>query len=154
MLRLYPNAYGTAIDTWKNYNENDIEIIKYIEENNIERVFYENIKKANMSDRIIVFKGDSVNILIKLVEAKQRFDFIYVDGSHKCLDCYTDMVLAWHLLSKGGVLAVDDILYGYNRVIAGDILSYPLMAKYHFMEKFIGQYEVLSDSYRLFIQKL
>ena len=48
--------------------------------------------------------------LCELIEAGQQFDFIYVDGSHKCLDCYGDMILAWQLLRKGGVLAVDDVI--------------------------------------------
>jgi predicted O-methyltransferase YrrM len=107
-----------------------------------------------MSDRIVGIKGDSVDKLCELIEAGKQFDFIYVDGSHKCLDCYTDMVLAWQLLEKGGVLAVDDVLYNYDKVNNGDLLGYPLKAKEHFMEKYKGQYEVISDTYRLFIKKL
>ena len=132
----------------------DDEIIKNMEENEIEKLFYENIKVANMSERVKVLKGDSVDKLCELIEAGQQFDYIYVDGSHKCLDCYADMILAWQLLRKGGVLAVDDITLNYEKVVKGDLLGYPLMAKKHFMEKYAGQYKIISDSYRLFIRKL
>ena len=154
MLRLYPSATGVAIDSWKNYMEDNISILGSIEQDNIELVFYENIGKAGMATRIRGLKGDSADKLIELIRSREEFDFIYVDGSHKCLDCYTDMILSWSLLKTGGVLAVDDITYNYDRVIAGDYLGYPLMGKKHFMEKMKGQYEVISDSYRLFIRKL
>jgi predicted O-methyltransferase YrrM/glycosyltransferase involved in cell wall biosynthesis len=154
MLKLYPEAKGFAIDTWKNYDEDGIEILKNMEQNQIEKLFYENIKIANMSDRIKGIKGDSVDKLCELIEAGQQFDFIYVDGSHKCLDCYTDMILGWQLLRKGGILAVDDILYNINKVQQGDLLGYPFMAKKHFMEKYAGHYKIISDAARLFIQKI
>jgi predicted O-methyltransferase YrrM len=154
MLRLYPDAKGVAVDRWTNYDETDAELLSVMEENNIEHIFYENILKADMSHRVTALKGDSVDMLLRLHQNGNKFDFIYVDGSHKCLDCYTDMVLAWGLLEKGGVLAVDDVLYHYDRVFAGEVLEYPLRGKEHFMEKYKGSYEVLSDSYRLFLVKL
>jgi predicted O-methyltransferase YrrM len=154
MLKLYPNATGVAIDTWKNYDEDGIIYLKHIEDLHIENIFYNNIKCAGLSNRVVAMKGDSTNMLIELIQRSVVFDFIYVDGSHKCLDCYSDMILAWKLLRKNGVMAVDDILYNASRVAAGDLLSYPLMAKTYFMEKYAGQFRVISDSYRLFIQKL
>jgi predicted O-methyltransferase YrrM len=154
MLKLYPDASGTAIDTWKNYVENIIETMPVIEENGIKHVFLENVKKAGMSHRVRTLKGDSVKRLLELIERKEDFDFIYVDGSHKCLDCYADMILAWKLLIVGGVLAVDDVLYHYSKVLEGELLSYPLMGKLHFMEKYKGEYEIISDGYRTFIKKI
>jgi predicted O-methyltransferase YrrM len=153
MLKRCPGASGVAIDTWKNYDEDGISILKNIQDNRIEELFYANVKQAGMTQRITALKGDSADRLMELIEQKQRFDFIYVDGSHTCLDCYTDMVLAWKLLVPGGTLAVDDVLYHYEKVKAGDLLGYPLKAKETFMTKFAGQYDVLSDSYRLFIRK-
>jgi predicted O-methyltransferase YrrM/tetratricopeptide (TPR) repeat protein len=154
ILRLYPDAKGVAIDRWKNYDEFGAEILSTMEEDDIERIFYENLLKAGVSDRVTALKGDSVEMLLRLHQNKERFDFIYVDGSHTCLDCYTDMVLSWGLLECGGVLAVDDVLYHYDRVFAGEVLEYPLRGKEHFMRKYAGQYEVISDSYRLFLIKL
>lgn len=154
MLRLYPDATAVAIDRWKNYDEMGVKIINTIEEDDIECIFYENLLKAGVSSRVTTLKGDSVKMLLRLINNKEKFDFVYVDGSHKCLDCYADMVLAWELLDKGGVLAVDDVMYYYDKVLADKVLEYPLRAKEHFMEKYKGQYEVISDSYRLFLVKL
>lgn len=154
MLKLYPDAKGIAIDTWKNYEEDGVELLKKMEENEIEKIFYENVRVADMKNRIFGIKGDSVDKLCELIEAGQQFDFIYVDGSHRCLDCYGDMILAWQLLRNGGVLAVDDVLYKADKVEKGQLLEYPLKAKEHFMKKYMNQYIVISDSYRLFIQKL
>lgn len=154
MLRLYPDTNAVAIDRWKNYDEFGAEILSTMEEDDIERIFYENLLKAGVSNRVTALKGDSVEMLLRLIRNNEKFDFVYVDGSHKCLDCYMDMVLGWKLLERGGVLAVDDVLYHYDRVFAGETLEYPLRGKEHFMEKYKGQYEVISDSYRLFLVKL
>jgi predicted O-methyltransferase YrrM/tetratricopeptide (TPR) repeat protein len=154
MLRLYPEATAVAIDTWKNYDEDDIKILKYMEENKIENIFHKNIKNVGMTNRVTALKGDSSLKLCELLSKGEKFDFIYVDGSHKCLDCYADMVLAWQLLRVGGVLAVDDVLYNVDKVQKGDLLGYPIMAKLHFMEKYAGEYKVISDSYRLFVMKI
>jgi predicted O-methyltransferase YrrM len=154
MLRLYPDAKAIAIDRWKNYDEFGAEILSTMEEDDIEHIFHENLLKARVSGRVTALKGDSVEMLLRLIKNNEKFDFVYVDGSHKCLDCYADMVLGWELLGRGGVLAVDDVLYHYDRVFAGETLEYPLRGKEHFMEKYKGQYEVISDSYRLFLVKL
>jgi len=124
MLKLFPDAKGVAINSWVN------------EENNV---------NPGLAERVKSIKGDSVDKLCELIEASRQFDFIYVDGSYKCLDCYTNMILSWQLLRKGGVLAVNNVLCE-NR-------DDPLMTKKHFMEKYTGQYKVISDSYRLFISK-
>jgi tetratricopeptide (TPR) repeat protein/cephalosporin hydroxylase len=153
MMKRCPDSTGVAIDTWKNYDEEGISILKNIQDNRIEELFYANVKQVGMTHRITALKGDSADRLMELIEQKQRFDFIYVDGSHTCLDCYTDMVLAWKLLVPGGTLAVDDVLYHAEKVKAGDLLGYPLKGKEHFMTKFAGQYDILSDSYRLFVRK-
>lgn len=154
MLKLYPDANGVAIDKWKNYKEYNTNILDTIEENDIERIFYENMIKAGVSNRVTAIKGDSVEKIASLIRTGEQFDFIYIDGSHKCLDCYADIVMSWSLLRKGGVLAVDDVLYWYNKALNGEALEYPLMAKLHFMKKFEGQYETISDGYRLFVVKL
>lgn len=154
MLRLCPTATATVIDTWINYNEDNTDILLHMESNHIESIFHKNIENSNMVDRIISLKGNSTEMLSKLIYQHTSFDFIYVDGSHLCLDCYTDMILSWQLLNVGGILAVDDILFHHDRVLNGEVLKYPFMAKIHFMQKYKGQYQLLEDGYRLFLKKL
>jgi len=157
ILELYPEAIGVAVDAWKSYEEEGADMLRTIEKNEIEAIFYKNIQSAGMNKRITPIKGDSAVVLAKLIAQREIFDFVYVDGSHKCLDCYADLVLAWNLVCVGGVLAIDDVLYHHDKVNAKnstDVLSYPLRAKEHFFTKFSGQFEVISDSYRTFIRKV
>jgi len=170
MLKYLPNAFAYTIDSWKNYSEKtrqntDIDILKNIEELNVEQVFYQNIEKAGMKNRIKPFKGDSTDVLLQLVQESPityrdnngvshyiwGFDFIYVDASHKCLDCFVDCILSWKLLKKGGIMGIDDYMYnvGYR-----DILEIPFEGVNRFLEKIKGKYEIINKGYRIFIKKL
>jgi hypothetical protein len=179
MLRvLGGEATGIGIDLWKNYSEGregEAEMLKRMEEANVEAVFWKNVAGAGMGSRIEGLKGDSVDVLLGLVERGERFDFVYVDGSHKCIDCYTDMTLGWRLLKVGGVMAVDDYTYQWERVKAGEVLEYPLKGVDWFLEKRggrlseanatfpstsesggkrKGEYRVLEKGYRVFLEKI
>jgi glycosyltransferase involved in cell wall biosynthesis/precorrin-6B methylase 2 len=155
MLRLCPSATAITIDRWTNYEENGLAILSQMKERNIEHIFYANIRAAGMTDRVSVMKGDSVDMLLRLVEQGCRFDFIYIDGSHKCIDCYADMAIAWRLLHPGGVLAVDDMYYMSSLVESGEaVLAYPLRGIEHFLEREAGSYVVIGKDYRIFLQKL
>jgi len=147
-LELLPNSQATAIDTWINYKENNLDILSNIEENNIEDIFYKNIENANMKDRIKIYKGDSSNILFNNIG---KFDFIYVDGSHKLLDLYLDLILSFNILNKGGVMGIDDYLYLYNKE---NILESPYEGVNHFLEKYKNRIKLLSKEYRVFIEKI
>ncbi len=45
----------------------------------------------------------------------EKFDFIYVDGSHESADALADAVLSWPLLKPGGVMVFDD--YQWDDVV-------------------------------------
>jgi len=126
MLQRLPDATAVAVDRWGNYDENGIRIIEHMEQNNVEGMFHRNLERMGMAGRVVTRKGDSADVLLDFVRDEEQFDLIYVDGSHKCIDCYTDMALGWRLLRKGGVMAVDDYLYGSERVMAGELLEYPM----------------------------
>jgi predicted O-methyltransferase YrrM len=153
MLRVLPEATAVAIDKWTNYDENGLASLQMLEERGIESVFHENLRRAGVSGRVVALKGDSVEQLLDLVEQKERFDFIYVDGSHKCIDCYTDMALSWRLLKTGGTMMIDDYLYCSERVTSGFVLDYPMKGVDHFLSKYEGQYRVLAKGYRVCLEK-
>jgi predicted O-methyltransferase YrrM len=146
ILEILPNSQATVIDTWKNYNENNLKILSMIEENNVEQIFYKNIEISNMKDRIKVYKGDSANILLNNIG---NFDFIYVDGSHKLLDLHLDLILSFNILNKGGILGIDDYLYNKE-----DIFESPYEGVNHFLEKYKNRIKILLKEYRVFIEKL
>ena len=149
MLKYLVDANATVIDMWEDYDEN--KLLKDITKNNIENVFYNNLLIGNVIDRVNCIKGDSKDILIKLLIDDIKYDFIYVDGSHKCLDCYTDIILSWNILNNGGVLGIDDYLWKPEN--SNDKLDLPYYAVNHFMERYKGCYTVLDIGYRVFLLK-
>jgi predicted O-methyltransferase YrrM len=119
------NSTGIGIDLWENteeyllyLNNTKNDILEKTSDNNIQAIFYENLKISNMEDRIKGIKGFSYDILLQMIINGDMFDFIYVDGSHLCLDVYIDLVLSFKLLNKGGILAIDDFYFNkvYNNV--------------------------------------
>ena len=100
-------------------------------------------------DRIETLKGESRDMLLKLIRENRKYDFIYVDGSHLAMDCYLDCELSWELLIKGGVMAIDDYMYKEN---SEDILQKPFKGVNHFLDK--HKYKLIFKNYRVFIEKL
>ena len=158
-LEILPNSKAVVIDKWENYEEHNYGIsnsnnqetnMSNIEENNIEKIFYENITAMNMESRLKIFKGNSFDILLSLMTVhKFSFEFIYVDGSHTLLDSYADILLSFNLLKKGGVIGIDDYLYNKE-----NLLESPFKGVNTFIEKYNKEIKVLSKGYRVFIEKL
>ena len=169
IIKQIPNSQGTAIDIWESYDEinenkllnknilNDDEIrkslnvLKTIKENNIEELFYSNIRTVGLQDRIRGIKGKSSNVLLNMIKQNEMFDFIYVDGSHKCLDVALDLCLSWQLLRNGGIMAIDDYLYTLETNFENNVLEYPYHAVNHFLESHKNELTVLEKGYRVFV---
>jgi SAM-dependent methyltransferase len=153
IVKLIPNSIGYGLDRWTNFLEvninKNVEILQNIDELQVENSFYKNIKVAGLQDKIYAIKGDSFEILLGLVNENNKFDFIYVDGSHKAFDCYSDLILSWQLLAKGGVLAIDDYLYNVD----GGVVNSPFESVNHFLNKYQNEYKILHKDYRVFLEK-
>lgn len=147
ILERIPYSIGYVIDLWENYIENNKMI--FVKELEVEKSFYENIKKANLENRINVFKGTSNNILLEMVKNNDIYDLIYLDGSHKLLDAYTDLILSWQILKSGGIMIIDDYLFNNN-----EILNSPFEGVNYFLETYKEYYKVLFANYRIFLEKL
>jgi len=147
LVELIPNSTAIGIDMWTSYNENNL--LSNMNKLNIEQSFYNNIKTANLEDRIRGIKNDSTIELFKMIKDEKRFDFIYVDGSHKCNDCYSDMLLSWQLLNKGGIMVIDDYLWSGNG--DGDT---SFKAVNHFLERYKKELKLIHKEYRVFIEKV
>ena len=92
------------------------------------------------------------DLLLELICEKMQYDFIYVDGSHKCLDVYLDLFLSWQLLRKGGVMAIDDYMYNVDK-IGEQPYEYPYQAVKQFLKDNEGQYTLIDMDYRVFLEK-
>jgi len=172
IVKQIPNSKATAIDRWVSYEDMNLKIVENkqilqerhlhdsanllttIDQNNIEKLFYQNIKAAGLQDRIQGVKGDSHTVLLDYVKKGKMFDFIYVDGSHKCLDVVTDLFLSWQLLNRGGIMAIDD--YYYTLEVSFDVnpLEYPYHAVNRFLERYKNDIVILEKGYRVFIKKI
>ena len=159
ILEYLPNSKGTVIDKWENYEEHDslisdvreqskIAIVSNLQENKVEEIFYNNIKVSGIQN-MNVFKGDSADILLNMISENIKFDYIYIDGSHLLMDCYTDLILSFNLLNKGGLIGIDDFIY--NKDI---LLESPFMGVEYFLNKFEKKINILHKSYRVFIEKI
>jgi predicted O-methyltransferase YrrM len=148
IMRQIPGSVGTAIDSWKKYDET--QLLESMDELKVEDSFRHNISTAGLTDRVTVYKGDSNAVLMNLVTKNTgKFDFIYIDGSHLALDCYLDMTLAFQLLEKGGMMVIDDYVYNL-----GKPLESPYEGVNRFLYKYEGQYQIISKSYRVFLVKM
>lgn len=156
IIKLIPNSIGIGVDMWSNYDENDplhkesVSTLKNMDELGVEASFYKNIKTEGLSERITGIKGDSYEVLFSMLKENREFDFIYVDGSHLLLDCYSDLIVSWRLLAKGGMLAIDDYLYKSNE----SAVDSPFEGVNRFLQKHQHDINIIHKGYRVFLQKL
>lgn len=149
-LKRIPNSVGVAIDAWIDSDEKSV--VGCIERNDVRGAFLRNLVRSGMKDRVEILHEDSASALLHLLRTDRRFDFIYVDASHRLLDVYTDLLLASRLLAPRGVLGVDD----YN--MRSDPKSAfpndgPKLAVDSFLKKTGQDFTIVHKGYRLFLQK-
>ena len=156
IVKLIPNSIGYGVDKWSNYIEGNIEknveILNNIDELKVESSFYKNIEIEGLNDRVKGIKGDSLEVLMNMIKTNDKYDFVYVDGSHLALDCFADLILSWELLNKRGIMAIDDYLYNYEPN-NGNFES-PHEGINRFLKKYEGKYKILHTGYRVFLEKL
>jgi predicted O-methyltransferase YrrM len=66
------------------------------------------VERAGLADYLHARFEFSEFVLPRLLEADERFDFIYIDGSHLFENVFVDAFYSARLLSYGGWLALDD----------------------------------------------
>lgn len=154
LVKNIKNSYGTAVDMWENYLENDATM--YVKDLQVKESCLQNIKIYNLEDRIELIQGDSKSVLIDLMKINMNYDLIYVDGSHKLIDVIVDLYLSWSLLKKNGIMIIDDYLFNINKLNYDnkhiiDTIKYSVDS---FLKNIQGQYKLLKMNYRVFLQKI
>ena len=154
IVKLIPNSIGYGLDKWYNYietnNNKNVEMLNNMDELEVESSFYKNVALEGLSDRISGIKGDSYEVLFEMIKENKLFDFIYLNQSQLAFDCYTDLILSWKLLARGGLLAIDDYLYNTE----GTVFDSPFEGINHFLKKHGDQIKILHKGYRVFLQKI
>jgi predicted O-methyltransferase YrrM len=95
----------TCVDTWDGSDEHSGWAF-----DSIESAFDSHVRPWN--DRVTKKKMTSLRYLADL-ERAEKFDLIYVDGSHHGDDVMLDAVLCFEHLKVGGVMILDDYLWRY-----------------------------------------
>ena len=104
----------------KNYSTINVACVDIWEDNNEINENFENFK-LNMSEfknKFSFFRETSDNFFIK---NKEKFDVIYIDGSHESMQVYKDINNAWNFLNAGGILICDDYFYGNIYTESNDV---------------------------------
>jgi predicted O-methyltransferase YrrM len=120
-----------CVDTWEGSPElmNGSPPMSLVEER-FQRNTALAIQSAGHPVNLVVHKGESGIILPELIAAKmqERFDLIYIDGSHQAPDVLFDAVVAFKLLKPGGLMIFDDYLWHDPSIESFDPLRNPKIA--------------------------
>ena len=104
ILHHYKNSKVVTIDLWNTPNENSEAL--NVNFSDVEKNFDSNLVGLNF----LKIKGDSVTSLRDLLRKGQKFDVIYIDGSHNGEDILSDAIESYKLLNLNGLIFFDDLV--------------------------------------------
>lgn len=112
LLENYKPSHITCIDTWRGSEEVGHDYIKddITSRDILWNRFTNNISKY--ANRVGIMRNTSRIALKQLGIENKRFGLVYIDGDHHRLNCIEDLVLSFPLLEVGGIVIVDDYLWG------------------------------------------
>ncbi len=102
----HPESKMYCVDPWidyKDYPEYKGKI------QNIYTLFIENITKENITDKLIIHRDFSHNVVPSFED--EFFDIAFIDGNHETEYVYKDGVMTFPKVKSGGYLIFDD--YGW-----------------------------------------
>lgn len=93
MIYEIPNSNAVVLNKWNN--------------NSLKISFDNNIIHAGIKDRITLLEMDTLNGLLEINKRGNAFDLIYVNTISTNMELYSELVIAWNILSKNGILIID-----------------------------------------------
>ena len=144
------NSIVDTVDTWEGSIEHSSELT-----NGLFDRFKNNLSEYIDEGRVIVNQGTSAKVLGKFLQevkdgTREKYDFVYIDGSHIAKDVLMDAVLSWEMLNVGAMMYFDD----YEWTEYADPALIPKAAIDEFLSTYSGTYELIHQDYQLHIQKL
>ena len=133
------NSILIDVDTWQGSDE---EVHKKMDFSEVESVYDSKVKGRTIKQKMTSFQY--------LLNAYFYFDFIYVDADHTTVGVVLDAELSWRLLNTGGIMAFDDYTWGSNL----PPYKRPKLGIDLFLERHLGEYEVLIVNGQVWIRKL
>ncbi len=100
------------------------------------------------ADKLRIIQKTSIAALPELLASGEKFDSIYVDGSHRASDVLFDAVNCFELLKVGGVMIFDDYLGG--KLVTDDDVKPAVDA---FIFAYQSKVNVFNVAYQLWLQK-
>jgi predicted O-methyltransferase YrrM len=146
-LNYFPRSRLTCIDSFEGGKEHQVGVDPQSFLRQVEQRFDANTKA--FARRIEKLKARSADALAQLGIANRRFDLAYIDGSHVAADVYSDAVLTWPLMARGGLVIFDDYLWKEMP----DPLDRPKPGIDAFLKAIDGQYRIVLDDYQIGIVK-
>jgi len=139
------DANLTCIDTFKGSKEHESLDLDYLKNRFLYNV--NQVKKLNQN--LYVIQATSFDAMATLIAGHEKFDFIYIDGSHLGKDVMTDACMAFQLVKSGGVIVFDD----YEWTDLPDPIDRPKMAVDYFITLFNKDINLIYSSYQIAIEK-
>lgn len=121
-----PVKHLVCVDTWRGGAEHDpkemIGVFQRFSQN------IEILKKVRPVE-VSILVGNSSSMLADMIATGEpKFDFVYIDGSHRADDVLTDAVMAFQLVRSGGIMAFDDYVWTEKPVQEMNPLDNPRIA--------------------------
>jgi len=133
----------TDVDTWEGSDE---EVHKKMNFSEVELAYDEKVK-----GRTNKYKCTTFDYLFKYsIPGFIEYEFIYVDADHTAASVLLDAELSWPLLKSGGLLAFDDYQWGADLPASKS----PKLGIDLFLERHLGEYEILEQGLQVWLKKL
>lgn len=140
----HPSSTITCIDTWEGGEEVQRLNLPYNFET-IKQNFIHNVSASKYPHKFKTYIGPSLKYLPYLIEQKNKFDFVYLDGSHEARDVFYDLALSYLMLKPLGVIVFDDYL---NNMATADPLLRVKPAVDAFLQIFYNEVKFVETSTR------
>jgi len=145
VLIFYKNVNATLVDIWEDPNFNSTSLssnFKKIEDNfDFNMSNFKNFKKI---------KNDSLVAIRNLIRKKEKFDYIYIDGSHNGEDVISDAVESFKILNQEGIMIFDDAACSYK----SNLKYQTFEGIYYFLKMFKKEIKILYFQNILVIKKI
>jgi SAM-dependent methyltransferase len=98
-----------------------------------------------------IHRGYSQHVLPTLVEQNKKYDFIYIDASHRSDDTYVDAYFAHKMLNPDGIIIFDD--FSWKDPNSTHPVDSPELGIRMFLTLYSDLYEVFLNGYQIGIKR-
>ena len=154
---LYNCTYSALhdVDTWEGSQEEAHENINFDEvyETYRKRMIKLTSNKIDVYYPVKICRTTTIDWFINRQETWNcwgKYEFIYIDADHTAAGVLVDAELSWQLLKSGGIMAFDDYQWGAHL----PAFKSPKLGIDLFLERHLGEYEILEQGLQVWLRKL